>query len=158
MERRMKRKTPIPVAAALALLCVGPLNGQLTVTVGAVKTEALGGQWGGDARLWVEPPGSPLGVYLGAEYFLPDCPEECSLWGWRAGGYLRWVLPALDPYLTGAYVVQELDQGGGRSGNVGLALGIGARLHLPIDAFAEATWEVFDGSPDGWSLRFGIGF
>lgn len=157
MERRVKTIASIALSALLGLGAFTPVEGQVTVTAGLVETKGLGGQYGGDLRVWIEPPFTPVGVYLGTDYYLADCPEDCSLWGWRAGGYLHWGLPVLQPYLTGAYVVRELDLDGRRSGNVGLAMGIGARLTQPIELFAEASWEIFGNSLDGWSLRFGIG-
>jgi hypothetical protein len=151
-----KRCLLIPLVG-LAFLA-GPAEGQLTLAWSGVFTEALGGQWGGDVRLGVEPPLSPVGVFGGADYFFTECPETCGLWGWRVGGIVKSTNPVLQPYLTGALLVRELETGDTVGKREGLSLGIGLRLSFGLMVQGEITREFLGEPLDHWVFRVGIGF
>ena len=146
----------------LSLLCLAlladPVEGQITLVWSGVYTEALGGQWGGDVRLGIEPPLSPVGVFGGADYFATECPDHCGLWGWRVGGTVRSTTPGLQPFLTGAFLVRELEEGDTAAKNEGLSLGAGLRLSLGFVIQGEVTREFLGEPLDHWVFRVGIGF
>jgi len=157
MTNSVKRTAFVFLAILTLFAAPYTARGQVSVTVGGVQTEALGGQWGGDVRLWVEPPLSPLGGYLGADYFLADCTDDCGLWGWRVGGILRSGLPLVNPYITGAFVSRRVELDGNRFGKEGFAVGIGARLTTPLNIYAEASREFLGKNLKGWYVRIGLG-
>lgn len=113
---------------ALGLLAVGASSaeGQLNLTGGVSYAEALEGQWGLDARVELDPPMLPIGVFAGADYFFARCGEECSLWGWRARAIFHLATPVLQPYLTGAYVGRKWEEGNEKLNRTGLSLGPGS--------------------------------
>lgn len=153
------RKLPTMVGVLLGFLAFGVpdhLAGQVSVTVGGVQAEA-GREWGADARLWINPPLSPVGGYLGADYFLSDCFNDCGPWGLQVGGFLRSSFPVLQPYVTGAYVVRNVKADGETSNKSGLSLGVGARLTRPMAIYAEASREFLGSDLKGWFFRIGFG-
>ena len=156
-QKAVKNSAMLIGACALLLALPLSVQGQLTLNGGVVKTEALGGQWGGDVRLSLDPPGLPVGGYLGADYFLADCSGGCGLWGWRAGAIFQIGTPAVKPYITGAYVIRELERGGSVSHLEGMALGVGVRVNAGIRLFAEASQEFMGDELKGWFLRIGLG-
>jgi len=144
---------------ALGLLAVGASSaeGQLNLTGGVSYAEALEGQWGIDARLELDPPMLPIGVFAGADYFFARCSEECSLWGWRAGATFHIATPVIQPYLTGAYVGRKWKDGNEELDRTGLSIGAGIRVSLRLRIQAEATREFLGGDLDQWVFRIGLG-
>jgi len=99
----------------------------------------------------------PIGFFAGVDYFFTDCEEECRLWGWRAGAILHTGTPVVQPYLTGAYLERELEEGDSSQKRTGLAFGAGLRVKAALRAQAEVTWELLGGKLDQWVFRIGLG-
>ncbi len=150
-------RATLQVSAFLALAFT-PAQGQLEVWAGATYAEALDGQWGGDARLSYTFPALPVSVFAGGDYFLADCDEECSLWGWRFGGNLRVPFLGLTPYASGAWVNRKWESGDRIAEKEGLALGVGLSLGLGLRVQVEASREFLGGDLDQWLLRASLGF
>ncbi len=146
--------------AALAIFAVGisTAEGQLNLVGGVSYAEALEGQWGIDARLGLDPPMLPVGAFLGADYFPASCDVDCSLWGWRAGVTLHTSTPAIQPFLTGAYVGRKWERGDEDMDKTGISLGVGLRLAFRFLIRAEATREFLGGDLNQWVLRVNLGF
>ena len=134
-----------------------PGHGQLSLVAGAVHTKDLGGQTGVDARLGLDPPLMPVGVFVGADYFPARCDPGCKLWGYRAGAILHTSTPGIQPYISGAYLVRERRLGDETEKRFGMALGAGFRVTTGFRIQAEATWESLGGSLDHWVFRIGLG-
>lgn len=153
------KRIPFQLFFVLLLLASGPSGGQgqLNLVGGVAHTEDLGGQWGADLRLGLDPPGMPIGFFAGADYFPASCARSCSLWGYRVGAIMHSSMPAVQPYLTGGYMVRErkYDDTGGR--RVGLSLGGGLRTTRGIRVQAEATWEFLGDAGQHWVIRVGLG-
>jgi len=148
------------VLLALTLLGIAatPSHGQLQLWVGGAYTEALGGQWGGDARLAYNFVALPLEVFGGGDYFVTECEESCSLRGWRVGGNLRFPIPGLTPYVSGAWVWRDWEVGVAKPKKEGLALGAGVSLEFGIRIQAEASREFLGGELDKLMFRVALGF
>ena len=153
------KNPPLALVAALLFWAVfpSPASGQLTLVGGVAHTRDLGGQWGADIRVGVDPPGLPLGVFVGADYFLTSCTEDCGLRGFRAGAILRSSVPVIQPYFTGAYVVRDRKLGDESKRWMGPAVGAGLRVTAGIKIQAEATWEFFGDELNRWVFRVGLG-
>ncbi len=159
-ERPEGLKTPFRPCLFLAtLLALAPssLGGQLNLVAGAAHTQDLGGQWGADFRVGLDPPGMPVGIFGGADYFPGSCQKSCSLWGYRIGAILHPSTPAIQPYLTGAYVVRERHLDDTVEKRVGLAVGVGLRTTRGIRVQVEAGWEVLGNDLRYWVVRVGLG-
>jgi hypothetical protein len=143
----------------LLLLILGPSSaqGQLNLVGGVAHTQDLGGQWGADLRLGLDPPGIPIGFFGGADYFPASCEKSCSLWGYRVGAIMHSSTPAVQPYLTGGYVVRERKHDAIAGQHVGLAVGAGLRTTKGIRVQAEATWEFLGDAVRHWVIRVGLG-
>jgi len=138
-----------PAASALAA--------QLKFSAGIAQTGALGGQTGGDLRVGLEPPLLPVGLFAGADYFLANCSDDCSLWGYRVGGVLRTGTPLFRPYLSAGWVVRKMDVGGQDSERDGLAVGAGVRVGAGFSVYGEVTREFLGGPLNKWVVRVGLG-
>ena len=153
-------RTSITLFLAIGLVGIGAssVEGQLNLNAGLSYAEALEGQWGVEARVVVSPPGFPVDLFGGADYFFSQCDEECSLWGWRAGANLRMATPSLQPYLTGAYVGRKWELGDRRLDRTGLALGGGIRVGLgKLRIYTEITREFLGNDLNQWVFRIGLG-
>jgi hypothetical protein len=150
----------IVVLLAAGFLVVDPsaASGQVTVAAGIAQTQALGGQRGGDLRVAFMPPLLPVGFFAGVDYFFTDCAEDCSLWGYRIGGLLHTGTPAFQPFLSGGYVVRDLETDGVDSRRSGIALGVGLRVGVGVSLYGEVSREFLGGPLDDWVFRIGLGF
>jgi hypothetical protein len=129
----------------------------LGLVAGVARTEDFGGQWGADFRIALDPPGLPIGLFGGADYFPASCEKSCSLWGYRIGAIFHSSTPAVQPYLTGGYVVREREFDDTSEKRVGLALGAGLRTMKALRIQAEATWEFMGNGLRKWVFRVGLG-
>ncbi|MBT8398737.1 MAG: hypothetical protein HKO65_20030 [Gemmatimonadetes bacterium] len=147
------------IAATLLILAAAPIpcSGQLILVGGLVQTKDLDGQWGADVRFGFDPPGIPVGIFMGADYFLTRCTTNCSLRGFRAGAILHSSAPVIQPYLSGAYVVRERELAETSERLVGPAVGAGLRVTTGIKIQVEAVWEFFGGGANQWVFRVGLG-
>ena len=145
------------LASVLMAVLSTPAQSQLKLWVGGAHTEALGGQSGIDARLAYNFVALPVEVFGGGDYFLADCEEECSLRGWRIGGNLRFPIPGLTPYVSGAWVQRHWKSDGARSQKEGVALGVGISLEIGIWIQAEASREFLGGELDKLVFRVALG-
>ncbi len=152
-------KQPPILVATLILFAVAahPCSGQLTIVGGVAHTQDLEGQWGADVRFGIDPPGLPIGGFVGADYFLTNCPVNCGLRGHRVGVIFRTSAPVIQPYLTGAYVVRDREYEDVSERRAGPALGAGLRVATVIKIRAEATWEFLGGKLNHWVFRIGLG-
>ncbi len=157
LENPMKTFPKILLVLGLSAVAAASAEGQLNLTGGVSYAEALEGQWGIDARLGLDLPMLPIGVFGGADYFFAGCSEECSLWGWRAGAVFRFATPVFQPYLTGAYVGRKWEVGNEELDRTGLSMGAGIRMGLKIRIQAEANREFLGGDLDQWVFRIGLG-
>lgn len=133
-------------------------EGQLSLYAGGSYAEALGGQWGADVRLAYNFIVLPVEAFAGADYFLTDCEDPCGLWGWRIGGDLRFPIPGVTPFLSGAWVYREWELGLESLENRGLAIGGGISIDLGIRIRAEASREFLGEDLDQFVVRVGLGF
>jgi hypothetical protein len=154
----MKTLHRLILATAILAGTAATVEGQISLHAGVSYAEALGGQWGADARLGYHFISLPVEVFAGADYFPADCEEECSLWGWRLGGDLRFPIPGVTPYLSGAWVHREWERGAGSLNKEGVSLGIGISLELGLRIRAEASREFLGGDLDQVVFRMGLGF
>ena len=159
MRTLVLKNVPLSLLFGLVLVAWTPLpgHGQLSLVAGAVHTKDLGGQTGVDARLALDPPLLPVGVFIGADYFPARCDPGCKLWGYRAGAILHTSTPGLQPYVTGAYLVRERRLGDEAVKRFGMALGAGLRVTTGFRIQAEATWESLGGTLNHWVFRIGLG-
>lgn len=143
-----------------AILASAPVSaeGQLSLYAGGAYAEALGGQWGADVRLAYNFIVLPVGVFTGADYFLTDCEDPCGLWGWWIGGDLRFPIPGVTPFLSGAWVHREWESGLEGLENRGPAIGFGINIDLGIRIRAEASREFLGDDLDQFVVRVGLGF
>ena len=151
-------KTSRVLFSALALLAAATSSAecQLNLMGGVSYAGALEGQWGIDARLGLDPPILPVGAFVGADYFLASCDVDCSLWGWRAGAILHSSAPAVQPYLTGAYVGRKWERGEENMDKTGISLGAGVRMGAGFRIQAEVTREFLGDDLNQWVLRIGL--
>jgi len=138
-------------------VCPSRTEGQLSLVTSVAYTEALEGQWGIDGRIGVDLPSLPVGFFGGADYFFADCREACSLWGWRVGAIIHTATRVAQPYLTGAYLEREMEEGDVSHRHHGLAFGAGIRVKAVLKIQAEATWEFLGGKLNQWVFRIGLG-
>jgi hypothetical protein len=163
-------RSPVPASrgrraarsALLTVVCLAmgasAVQGQLKLWVGGAYTEALDGQWGADGRLAYNLIALPVEVFAGADYFLPDCEDDCSLWGWRLGGNLRLPVPGLTPYGSAAWVNRELGIGEGLERRDGVAIGVGLSLEVGLKIQGEISREFLGGELDKTVFRLALGF
>jgi hypothetical protein len=153
----MRLLTLLALTAGLFIPSSMPAAGQVKFSPGIARTDALGGQKGGDLRVGLEPPFMPVGFFAGVDYYLADCSEDCSLWGYRIGGLIRRGTPMFRPYLSGAWVVRKLDVGGQDSDRDGPAVGVGLSVGVGFTVYGEVTREFLGGPLNAWVLRIGLG-
>lgn len=153
------RKTLSASLLLVALLAQGPTpcRGQVNLVGGLVHTQDLGGQWGADLRLGIDPPALPVGVFGGVDYFPASCEKSCSLWGYRFGMIFHSSAPVIQPYLTGGYVVRERKLGSSSGKRIGIAIGGGVRTTKGIRVQVEGTWEFLGRGFHRGVFRIGLG-
>ena len=149
-ERALNHPFPVSkmktISTLLLVLAVLPVTattaeGQLNLYAGPSHSEVLGGSWGADVSLGYNLIALPLGFLAGADYFLTDCREGCSLWGWRLGVDLRFPIPGATPYVSGSWVHREGELGMGSFEKEGISMGAGLSLDLGVRIRAEVNRE-----------------
>lgn len=157
-EVNMRLLKVVLLFLALPLAAPPSVAGQLNLNAGASYAEALGGQWGIEGRIGFYPPALPVDLFGGVEYFLADCEEDCSLWGWRMGANLHTGTPGLQPFLSGSYVGRKWERGSRRLDRTGVALGAGLRVGVgKLRVQAEVSREFLGDDLNQWVFRVGSG-
>jgi hypothetical protein len=155
-------KTPVPFVLLGAILAIGtsPAHGQRHVNLngGGSYAEALGGQFGLEARLGYYPSNQPIDIFVGGDYYFASCKEDCSLWGWRFGAHLHPSTPGSYPFVSGAFGGREWERGVESSSRTGFSVGAGYRLMLGKVRFqVEISREFLGEDLDQWVFRIGTG-
>jgi hypothetical protein len=153
----MKIHSRFLLATAILAVTATSAESQVSLHAGATHAEALGGQWGADARLGYNFIALPVEVFAGADYFLAGCEEDCGLWGWRLGGDLRFPIPGATPYVTGAWVHRERELGTVTKEKEGIALGVGISVDFGFRIRAEVCREFLGGDLEQLVFRVGLG-
>jgi hypothetical protein len=146
------------VLALAAMVALAPgaraqISPGLHVARAADSFEGVNGL-GGSLELRL--PALPGALVVAGEYFFPGC-DGCSLWGGSADIHVTLSLPTLSPYGTAGLVLRSIDVSDTRVRTGGLGLGGGVNLAtLMVNAFAEARYEILDGSGDQFVFRLGL--
>lgn len=165
----MNRRIPAPLLGpALALVALATLaspgRAQLHPGVHVARAnDFAGGANGVGASLNLGFPLLPVEVFVGGEYFFPDCGNsDCGLWGGSADVHFKLPIPIITPYGTAGLVyrrstVTDLDVVSTGT-NTGFGLGAGVNLGtILLGAYAEARYEFVD--PDNELVfRLGVRF
>jgi hypothetical protein len=146
--------------AVFLLATTPPVSAQrhINLNFGGSYAEALGGQFGVEARLGYYPLEKPADFFIGGDYFFADCREGCSLWGWRLGAHLHPAKWTSYPFLSGSLGGREWKRGEKRFSPEGFSLGAGYRkivgkLRIQIEVSREFLGEELD----QWVFRIGTG-
>ena len=155
MTRRL-----LPVALALAAAIPVASEGRAQINAGlhvARAAKSFDGVTGVGGSLELSLPVLPVDLVLAGEYFFPSC-DGCSLWGGSLDVHLPLLpLPVLRPYTAAGLVLRNIDASDTSVRAGGFGLGGGVKLTTPgLGAFAEARYEILDGSGDQFVLRLGL--
>lgn len=152
----MKKLHRLLLAFSLILISTSSVEGQLSLSAGGAYAEALDGQWGLDGVMSFGIPAFPADVFAGADYFWTSCDEDCSLWGWRLGGRVRFPVPVVSPYFTGALVGRKWELGNESLSEQGLSAGLGVSVKFGFSVFGEVNREFLGDDLDQWVMRVGL--
>ncbi len=156
----MKTSITILFAGAFLGLVASPGMGQSHVNLngGGSYAEALGGQFGIEARLGFYPSNRPVDFFGGGDYFFASCEEECRLWGWRLGAHLHPSTNRSYPFISGTFGGRELKRGDKTSSRMGFSVGAGYRVTLGrVRIQAEISREFLGKDLNQWVFRIGTG-
>jgi hypothetical protein len=156
----MRIQVAIGCVGAFLLATVAPASGQrhINLNLGGSYAEALGGQFGIEARLGFYPSKRPVDLFVGGDYFFASCREDCSLWGWRIGAHLHPSNPSSYPFLSAAFGGRELKRGEESWNRSGVSVGAGYRFTVgKFRIQAEIAREFLGKELDQWVIRLGTG-
>ena len=149
----------LPVALVFAAVVPLAPEARAQISPGlhvARATDSFDGVNGVGGNLELRMPALPVAFVVAGEYFFPAC-DGCSLWGGSADVHLTLPLRTVSPYGTAGLVLRNTDVSDTRVRTGGLGLGGGANLTtLVLGAFAEARYEILDGSVDQFVFRLGL--
>ncbi len=145
------RRFAFAMSAVLALaVLANPVDAQLLKVGGHVamisgleEASSLQGEFGFGARAGVQLPGAPIGAFVSATYFMPDC-DECTYWTGSAFGKVGLPLPVVAPYLLGGIQRRASAVGDLEAAENGFFVGVGASLGA---IFLEGTMEFNEDDP-----------
>lgn len=146
---------------ALALAAAGPLAPEARAQIHpglhvARAADAFGGVMGVGGSLELGLPVRRVDLFFAGEYFFPAC-DGCSLWGGSADVHVTLPFRTLSPYGTAGLVLRNTDASDTSVRTGGLGLGGGVNLATRVGgAFAEARYEILDGSGNQVVFRLGV--
>ncbi len=154
----------IPTVIWFVLACLSatvvPASAQKHINLngGGSYAEALGGQFGVEARIGFYPSKRPVDLFVGGDYFFASCREDCNLWGWRLGAHVHTSNPGSYPFLSAAFGGREMKRGEESFSPTGVSVGAGYRLTVgKLRIQAEIAREFLGKELDQWVIRLGTG-
>lgn len=148
---------PVALAIAAAMPLAPEARAQISPGLHVARAaDAFGGVNGIGGSLELRLRVLPVDLFFAGEYFFPAC-DGCSLWGGSADVHLMLPLPILSPYGTAGLVLRNTNASDTRVRTGGVGLGGGVNLATSVvGAFAEARYEILDGSADQFVFRLGL--
>lgn len=119
------------------------LGGHVAMISGLEEASSLQGELGFGARAGVEAPTAPIGAYVSATYFMPDC-DECSYWTGSLFGKVGLPLPIVAPYLQGGIQRRASAVGDLEAAESGFFIGLGVGFG---SLFLEGSMEFNEDDP-----------
>jgi hypothetical protein len=151
----------LPIALPLALAAASPLAPEAHAQIHpgfhlARAAKSFDGVNGVGGSVELRLPVLPVSFVVAGEYFFPGC-EGCSLWGGSVDVHLSLRLPGVSPYGAAGLVLRNTDVSDTRVRTGGVGLGGGVNLTaLGVRPFAEARYEILDGSGEQLVFRLGL--
>lgn len=155
----IRRFLPVALAVVLAATSAHEARAQLSPGVHVARAaNTFDGVNGVGGSLELSFPLLPIDVFVAGEYFFPDC-DECSFWGGSADVHFSLPVPVLTPYATAGLVMRNTGASDTtvRTGGVGFGAGVNVGA-VVLGGYAEARYEILDGSEDQLVFRLGVRF
>lgn len=159
----IRRLLPFGLAALALLATSDAARAQLRPGLHAARATSRGAEVGGATNgvggsLEIGLPLAPVDVFVAGDYFFPDCPGDCSLWGGSADLHFTMPLPVITPYGAVGLVWRRSSYGDVSQDATGFGVGAGVNLGtIVLGAYLEARYEFVD-PDDQMVLRLGIRF
>lgn len=156
----IRRLLPAGLTFLAVLAATGEAHAQLAPGIHVARANDVGGGANGvGASVELSFPLAPVDVFVGGDYFFPDCGVvDCGLWGGSADVHFKMPLPVLTPYGAVGIVYRKSTADDVGSDATGFGIGAGVNLGtVLLGAYLEGRYE-FVGQDDQMVFRLGIRF